>query len=441
MHEELERINCENRAKIKRLESQQIRYEKDIKYLNDVIEKYELQKKSDKETICDLKSQLSEALKRLKHNEQICDQKEKFILFQESQLLESEDVIYNLKQRITQLVSERLKEEEMADTHVDPPDNLIDLDNQGILNLVARGSQYLFDRIDHLVHTPGLRKTCDQWREMINIGVHTIHNRLVSDLHDKEQSWQVMKDEYDVMSKICDENVNKNKTLQGKCDYLNNKCHKLEESFNGLKLELQFSNDDYEKLEKKKKGLELAYKNKIDELEDVIVRKDRRIDYWKQRFDNCENRRRILTIEVQTLHNEIQRLQSDNRRLSTERNILRNRIENTHNENQGLYTEMRALRTQNQELRNQNQVLRTQIQTLQTNILTFQTNNRTLTDERDDLQHQVRVEQFINRRLAKQIAALRILVRQLQIRNMNPPINIPPIIINPQPNIIWLPLR
>ncbi len=102
---------------------------------------------------------------------------------------------------------------------------------------------------------------------------------------------------------------------------------------------------------------------------------------------------------------------------------------------------MRALRTQNQELRNQNQVLRTQIQTLQTNILTFQTNNRTLTDERDDLQHQVRVEQFINRRLAKQIAALRILVRQLQIRNMNPPINIPPIIINPQPNIIWLPLR
>src|SRR6266487_5606740 len=170
MHEELERINCENRAKIKHLESQQVQYEKDIKYLNDVIEKYELQKKSDKETISDLKSQLSEALKRLKHNEQICDQKEKFILFQESQLLKSEDVIYNLKQRIAQLVSERLKEEEMANTHVDPPDNLIGLDNQGILNLIARGSQYLFDKIDHLVHIPGLCKTCDhQWKNMINI--------------------------------------------------------------------------------------------------------------------------------------------------------------------------------------------------------------------------------------------------------------------------------
>jgi len=92
-------------------------------------------------------------------------------------------------------------------------------------------------------------------------------------------------------------------------------------------------------------------------------------------------------------------------------------------------------------LRNQNQTLRTNNQTLRTNNQTLQTNNQTLTGERDDFQQQVRVEQFINRRLTKQIAALRILVRQLQIRNMNPPINIPPININLQPNIIWLPLR
>ena len=326
-----------------------------------MIEKYELQKKSDKETISDLKSQLSEALKRLRHSEKICDEKEKYILFQESQLLESEDVIYNLKQRIAQLVSKRLKEEEMADTHVDPPDNLNGLDNQEILNLIARGSQYMFDKIDHLVHTPGLRKTCDQWKDMINIGVHTIHNRLVSDLHDKEQSWQIMKDEYDAMSKICEKNISKNKTLQEKCDYLNNRCHKLEESFNGLKQELKHSNDDYEKLEKtfnalklelnhsnydyeelkiKNKLLELAKKSREYEIEDIIVRKDRRIDYWKQRFNNCENRRRILTIEIQTLQNDIQRLQNENQRLCAERDILQNRIENTHDENQGLHTEM-----------------------------------------------------------------------------------------------------
>ena len=295
MHEELEserKINCENRAKIKRLESQQVRYEKDIKYLYDVIEKYDLQKKSDKETICDLKSQLSEALKRLRHSEKICDEKEKYILFQESQLLESEDVIYNLKQRIAQLVSERQKEEEMADTHVDPPDNLIGLDNQGILNLIARGSQYLFDKINHLAHTPGLRKTCEQWKDMINLSAHTIHNKLISELYEKEESWQIMKDEYDAMSKVCEENISKNKTLQEKCDYSNNRCHKLEESFNGLKQELKHSNDDYEKLEKtfdalklelnhsnydyeelekKNKLLELAKKNREYEIEEIIV--------------------------------------------------------------------------------------------------------------------------------------------------------------------------
>src|SRR5205814_1735375 len=82
--------------------------------------------------------------------------------------------------------------------------------------------------------------------------------------------------------------------------------------------------------------------------------KDRRIDYWKQRFNNCENGRRILTIEIQTLQNDIQKLQNENQRLCAERDILRNRIENTHDENQGLHTEMRALRNQNQTLRTNN---------------------------------------------------------------------------------------
>ena len=54
--------------------------------------------------------------------------------------------------------------------------------------------------------------------------------------------------------------------------------------------------------------------------------------------------------------------------------------------------------------------LRNQNQTLQTNNQTLRTNNQTLTGEKDDFQQQVRVEQFINRRLTKQIAALRILV-------------------------------
>ena len=169
-----------------------------------------------------------------------------------------------------------------------------------------------------------------------------------------------------------------------------------------------------------------AYKNRKYEIEDIIVQKDRRIDYWKQRFNNCENRRRILTIEVQTLQNDIQRLQNENQRLCAERDTLRNRIENTHDENQGLHTKMQALWNQNQ---------------------TLQTNNQTLTEERDEFQRLGRIDHMTVRILNRQKeewlkknAALRILVQQLQIRNMNPPINIPPININLQPNIIWLPL-
>ena len=53
LHEELGkevRINLENEAKIKRLERQHARYEKDIQYLYNVIEKLESQKACDKKS-------------------------------------------------------------------------------------------------------------------------------------------------------------------------------------------------------------------------------------------------------------------------------------------------------------------------------------------------------------------------------------------------------
>ena len=52
-----------------------------------------------------MKGQLTESYKQLRNSERLCDEKEKFILFRESQLLESEDIIYKLKQRILALSS------------------------------------------------------------------------------------------------------------------------------------------------------------------------------------------------------------------------------------------------------------------------------------------------------------------------------------------------
>ena len=95
----------ENEARIKRLERQQARYEEDIQYLYSIIEKLESQKADSESELQSLKDQLAESHRRLRNSERLCDEKEKFILFRESQLLESEDTIYKLKQRILALSS------------------------------------------------------------------------------------------------------------------------------------------------------------------------------------------------------------------------------------------------------------------------------------------------------------------------------------------------
>jgi chromosome segregation ATPase len=110
LHEELSkevRINLENEAKIKRLERQQARYEADIQYLYGVIEKLESSKKCDEKELRALRTQLVESHAQLKNAEKVCDEKEQFILFRESQLLEFEDIIHELKQKISGLSIQR----------------------------------------------------------------------------------------------------------------------------------------------------------------------------------------------------------------------------------------------------------------------------------------------------------------------------------------------
>ena len=108
LHDELGkevRINLENELKIKRLERQQARYEDDIQYLYGIIEKLESQKVCDNKELHSLRIQLAESHLRLKESERVSDEKEKFICFCESQLLESEDIIFKLKQQIQKMAS------------------------------------------------------------------------------------------------------------------------------------------------------------------------------------------------------------------------------------------------------------------------------------------------------------------------------------------------
>jgi hypothetical protein len=71
----------------------ELNYEKYIQYLYGIIENLESQKELNIKELQSLKN-------RLKNSEKLCDEKEKFILFRESQLLESENKINKLKHRI-----------------------------------------------------------------------------------------------------------------------------------------------------------------------------------------------------------------------------------------------------------------------------------------------------------------------------------------------------
>src|SRR5579871_3339469 len=74
------------------------RQEEYIQYLYDVIDVL-------KQKLSDAELQYKEYSGKLRHSEKICNEKEEFILFRESQLSELEDEIYKLKERIKFLTS------------------------------------------------------------------------------------------------------------------------------------------------------------------------------------------------------------------------------------------------------------------------------------------------------------------------------------------------
>lgn len=83
---------------------QEDKQEEYIQYLYSVIDIL-------KQKLCDSESQCKEYSGKVRHSEKICDEKEKFILFQESQLSESEDAICKLKQRIAFLTNNKMSGE------------------------------------------------------------------------------------------------------------------------------------------------------------------------------------------------------------------------------------------------------------------------------------------------------------------------------------------
>ena len=87
------KINLENEAKIKHLEKQLSRYEDEIRYLNNLVENFESRENESKKEISKLNLEL-------RKSNSVCEDKEKYILFQETHLLEFQESINKLKKHI-----------------------------------------------------------------------------------------------------------------------------------------------------------------------------------------------------------------------------------------------------------------------------------------------------------------------------------------------------
>ena len=89
LHNELDRkvkINLENESKIKDLKCHQIQYEKYIEHLEKKIENLQAS-----EELQDLKSRFLDVSNQLKKCNELCNEKEQYILFLEVQILELRD--------------------------------------------------------------------------------------------------------------------------------------------------------------------------------------------------------------------------------------------------------------------------------------------------------------------------------------------------------------
>src|SRR5947199_3308441 len=168
------RINLENEAKINRLEKQQVRYEEDIQYLYGIIEKLEVRSDYSKKEKDSLTLRISELQSQLRNSEETCNEKEKFILFQESQLSELEKTIYQLKQPAS------TSHNKMSRTRTDLA-SLDTMTNAQRLEEIQANVERLYLYTVRSERLPDVG-TAERLRERINRAIVLIHNTLVSQI-------------------------------------------------------------------------------------------------------------------------------------------------------------------------------------------------------------------------------------------------------------------
>ena len=390
------RINLENEAKISRLEKQQVRYEEDIQYLYGIIEKLEVRSDYSKKEKDSLTLRISELQSQLRNSEETCNEKEKFILFRESQLSELEKTIYQLKQPAS------TSHNKMSRTRTDLA-SLDTMTNAQRLEEIQANVERLYLYTVRSERLPDVG-TAERLRERINRAIVLIHNTLVSQIDQTNNNLTECQNEVKRLNTTLNNCIEEGQilkaTLADQSADSKSLIHRLEESLEGAQAEIEGKDAEIFRLGNICDEQDFRIRNGINQVEE----RDRHIGE--------------LNAQLEELIGVSERVERNSDNLLRESEQVRRNLEMAN----------RAIGERD--------------------VLINQYRNRlnNLQDERDVLVDRLNIawarfmtERLETRSLRRQRLALRIANRQLQIRLMNPgPIIAPPPPI-PQPvEQIWL---
>ena len=392
------RINLENEAKISRLEKQQVRYEEDIQYLYGIIEKLEVRSDYSKKEKDSLTLRISELQSQLRNSEETCNEKEKFILFRESQLSELEKTIYQLKQPAS------TSHNKMSRTRTDLA-SLDTMTNAQRLEEIQANVERLYLYTVRSERLPDVG-TAERLRERINRAIVLIHNTLVSQIDQTNNNLTECQNEVKRLNTVLNNCIEEGQilkaTLADQSADSKSLIHRLEESLEGAQAEIEGKDAEIFRLGNICDEQDFRIRNGINQVEE----RDRHIGE--------------LNAQLEELIGVSERVERNSDNLLRESEQVRRNLEMAN----------RAIGERD--------------------VLINQYRNRlnNLQDERDVLVDRLNIawarfmtERLETRSLRRQRLALRIANRQLQIRLMNPgPIiaSLPPIPQLPLPNISWL---
>src|ERR1700722_11903433 len=401
-------MGVDSLKRIERLERQARRYEEEISHLESIIDKLQIEHLEDISEREILLSRISELTCMLRKSEKLCEAKESFIQYRESQLLEFEDEIYNLKQRIAVLASQ--KKIIMADTHREPS-HLKQKDNDQLIELVRGHSQRLVNRTQG--HVPTFIAQNNTYRDEIIHAIELVNERLMLSILQDAQSYDLIVQEKELLEVTHD---------------------KLQEDFNTLQDDFNQVTDLYDKAKnadrinheryiKNMDDIKQRCKQEKDKLKTEIKTWGERADYYRNKFEECIKEKE--EIERNCLL-EINKIKDDINIAKKYINDLGNLYNNSERERTRLNADNISQKERINELENElnRELIKRDHWRNRSNAR--DQNIRNLTEQIRIREVKIDTGNLRYGRLMVQVHALRIQLRWFRFRHMIPPIN-PPI--------------